>query len=143
MSEPVIVDVDLMTEEEKAELNVMLEFVQSLERACKLVHKRNKKWWISLDTGLPIQRNVGELIALEHSELSESLEGYRKNLMDEHLPHLPNFVVEQADCLIRMMDTCEGLGYNLAQAWYCKMGYNAVRVDHTHEHRKTEHGKKF
>ena len=120
-----------------------MRFFRSLSEACTLVHKRNKKWWIDLDTGKPIIRNVGELIALEHSELSESLEGHRKNLMDEHLPHIPNFVVEQADCLIRMMDLCEGLGYDLAQAWYAKMQYNAVRLDHTHEHRKGEHGKKY
>ena len=63
--------------------------------------------------------------------------------MDDHLPHLPNFVVEQADCLIRMMDMCEGLDYNLGQAWYCKMEFNKTRQDHTHEARKAKHGKKF
>src|SRR4051812_7282747 len=36
-------------------------------------------------------------IALCHSELSEALEGHRKNLMDDHLPHRKMAEVELAD----------------------------------------------
>lgn len=53
----------------------------------KEVHKANAKWWVDVRTGEPLQRNFGELIALCHSELSEALEGHRKNLQDDKLPN--------------------------------------------------------
>jgi len=49
-------------------------------------HKANAKWWQNIETGEPIRRNKGELIALMHSELSECLEGERKS-KDEPCPH--------------------------------------------------------
>ena len=49
-------------------------------------HAANISWWRDPRTGEPIIRNFGELIALCHSELSEALEGHRKNLMDDKLP---------------------------------------------------------
>src|ERR1700688_3294427 len=42
-------------------------------------------WWKDAKTRQPIERNFGELIALIHSELSEALEGDRKNLMSDHI----------------------------------------------------------
>ena len=50
-------------------------------------HEANQKWWHDLHTGERLNRNFGELIALVHSELSEALEGHRKDLMDDKLPH--------------------------------------------------------
>lgn len=43
-------------------------------------------------------------VCLFHSELSEAMEGDRKNLMDEHLPQYEMFWVELADFVIRVMD---------------------------------------
>jgi NTP pyrophosphatase (non-canonical NTP hydrolase) len=43
-------------------------------------------------------------IGLIHSELSESLEGMRKGLKDDHLPNRDMFEVELADTLIRILD---------------------------------------
>ena len=46
------------------------------------IHKRNKNWWISLKTGEVIERNVGEAIALIHTELSEAMEPGKVSLTD-------------------------------------------------------------
>jgi len=59
----------------------------NLNNYSKQVHKANEKWWQDVDTKLPIKRNKGELLALIHSEISECLEGERKDLMDDKLPH--------------------------------------------------------
>lgn len=68
------------------------------------VHELNKKWWRDLKTGTPIQRNKGEQGMLIVSELSEAMEGARKDLMDDHLPHRTMEEVEIADTLIRCLD---------------------------------------
>ena len=116
-------------------------FIEDLQR---YVHEANKKWWTDLKTGeYPIERNKAEMIALMHSELSEMLEGIRKNLMDDKLPDFKNEDIEAADLLIRLLDYCEGHSINLGLAFLAKMEYNAVREDHTLEHRLTENGKKF
>lgn len=107
------------------------------------VHKANEKWWRDPKTGQPIDRNKGELLALIHSEISEALEGERKGLMDDKLPNRPMAQVELADALIRILDYCGGFGYDIQGAFTEKMAYNAKRVDHTHEARLKEGGKKF
>lgn len=108
-----------------------------------VVHEANRKWWVDLHTGEPIERNFGELIALGHSEFSEALEGHRKNLADDKLPHRPMAEVELADVMIRVFDMARGMGYDLGGAMAEKMIYNASRVDHTAAHRLTENGKKY
>ncbi len=100
-------------------------------------------WWTDLATGQPKDRNAGELIALCHSELSEALEGARKNKMDEHLPHRKSEEVEMADAVIRIADYCGGRGLDLGGAIAEKMAYNAQRADHKIEARKLDDGKKF
>ena len=40
-------------------------------------------WYRNPKTGRKIKRNMGEVIALMHSELSEALEAFRKDLMDD------------------------------------------------------------
>lgn len=107
------------------------------------VHEANAKWWVDLETGERIERNVGELLMLSVSELAEAMEGHRKNLQDDKLPHRKMFEVEIADCLIRLLDIAGGLGLDLGGAFEEKMAYNAVRVDHTHEARKAADGKKY
>jgi len=107
------------------------------------VHAANSKWWTDPKTGERIERNFGELMMLAVSELSEALEGHRKDLMDDKLPHRKMVEVEIADCIIRLLDTSAGLGLDLGGAFEEKMQFNAVRTDHTLEHRLTEHGKKY
>lgn len=107
------------------------------------VHEANAKWWKDLDTGKPLTRNVGELLMLATSELAEALEGHRKDLMDDKLPHRKMFEVEIADCLIRLLDIAGGLGLDLGGAFEEKMAFNAVRHDHSVEGRKAADGKKY
>ncbi len=107
------------------------------------VHQANAKWWVNLETGEPIQRNVGELLMLATSELAEAMEGHRKNLQDDKLPHRKMFEVEVADCLIRLLDIAGGMGLDLGGAFEEKMAFNAIRADHTIEARKAADGKKY
>lgn len=107
------------------------------------IHELNKKWWHDIHTGARLERNFGELLALAHSELSEALEGHRKNLMDDHLPHRPMAEVELADCMIRIFDMARGLGYDLGGAMAEKCAYNLRRADHSHEQRLRDGGKKY
>lgn len=108
-----------------------------------IVHAANIQWWIDLGTMQPKARNYGEMIALVHSELSESLEGDRKNLMDDKLPHRKMAEVELADAIIRILDIAGGLGMDIGGAFVEKMAYNAKREDHKREHRLKDGGKKY
>ncbi len=115
----------------------------SLQAACSYVREANDKWWRDPATGEPIIRNVGEMLMLVVSEIAEAMEGYRKGLMDDHIPSRPMIEVELADAIIRIMDISGGLGLDLAGAWEDKMKYNKSRHDHTFEARLAEGGKKF
>lgn len=106
-------------------------------------HKANLKWWMDLETGKPKDRNFGELIALCHSELSEALEGDRKDLMDDKLPHRKMAEVELVDLLIRVFDIGAAKKFDLEGAYQEKMAYNANRPDHKIENRKKKNGKKY
>jgi NTP pyrophosphatase (non-canonical NTP hydrolase) len=103
----------------------------------------NARWWTDLETGQPLNRNKGELIALMHSELSEQLEGVRKDEMDKHLPHRSSEEVELADLIIRALDYAGGFNLDLAGAVREKLEYNMRRADHTAEARRQANGKKF
>ncbi len=108
-------------------------------------------WWTDLHTGAdlhslpgePPKRNVPEQLCLIHSEISEALEGYRKNIPDKGLPHRPALEVELADALIRIFDLASGLGLDLPGALVEKMIYNTRRVDHTPASRLAAGGKLF
>lgn len=88
-------------------------------------------------------REDGTMIALIHSEVSEALEGLRKDLMDDHLPHRKMAEVELADTIIRICDFAGLKGYDLEGAIMEKLSYNAQRADHKKENREKENGKKF
>lgn len=91
-----------------------------------------------------MQANViAAKMALMHSELSEALEGMRKDLMDDHLPSRNMVEVEFADAIIRILDTAGYLGLDVGGAISEKLAYNANRSDHKRENREKEGGKKI
>lgn len=129
---------------------------------CRRVHEANAKWWVNIHQcvkcGNPnsdrcvnsgehvhpkIERNVGELLMLSVSELAEAMEGHRKGLQDDKLPHRTMFEVEIADCIIRLFDIAGGLGLDLGAAFEEKMAYNSEREDHKIEARLRPDGKKY
>lgn len=89
-----------------------------LNERAKEVHKANEKWWTNLETGERIVRNKGELLMLVVSEIAEAMEGERKNLMDDHLPHRKMAEVEMADAYIRLLDYAGGFDIDLPEGRY-------------------------
>lgn len=109
-------------------------------------------WWTQLRTledmrfrygEEPARRNLGEALCLVHSEVSEAMEGVRKNLRDDKLPHRWMFEVELADIVIRCFDLAGGCGLDLAGAIAEKLAFNAQRADHKLVNRTAEGGKAF
>ena len=123
----------LQEKELAAELNIL---VQTCHNASLAAH-----WWHDLDHLNP--HVVPTKIALMHSELSEALEGYRKNLPDEHLPHRKSVEVELADAIIRICDLAGWLQLDLGGAFVEKLAYNKTREDHKMVSRSETHGKRF
>lgn len=80
------------------------------------VHEANQKWWVSLETGEPIERNRYELLMLMQSEVAEAMEGERKGLNDDKLPTRPMAEVEIADVVIRALDYAGGFDIHLYDA---------------------------
>lgn len=102
-------------------------------------------WWNDPKTGesLKGKRNVGEMLCLVHSEISEAMEGHRKNLQDDKLPHRKMIEVELADAMIRILDLAGGLNLDLAGALAEKLAFNTQRPDHKPENRAKEGGKAY
>jgi NTP pyrophosphatase (non-canonical NTP hydrolase) len=105
--------------------------------------KENARWDHDPVTGEPIERNFGEMIALAHGELSEALEGHRKDLDDPHLPEFKNVDVELADAVIRICHLAGLRKIDLGAALVAKLRYNRTREDHTNEARQAPGGKRF
>lgn len=81
-------------------------------------------------------REIGTDLMLIVSEISEAMEGARKDLMDDHLPHRKMLEVELADAVIRILDTAGKYNLDLGGAMFEKLKYNLTRADHQPENRQ-------
>jgi NTP pyrophosphatase (non-canonical NTP hydrolase) len=124
------------------------DVLNSLSRIC---HKasRDAGWWDN-PIGEPYIDEAGwrdmvtpTKLALIHSEVSEAMEGFRKDLQDDHLPARKMAEVELADALIRIFDLAGAHGFDLGNALMEKFNYNQQRADHKRENRAATGGKKF
>lgn len=113
------------------------------------IHQNNKSKGFYED-----KKNIGEMLALIHSEVSEALEADRKNryttgtiktinsfgidemfLTDFKIGVKDTFEDELADVMIRVMDLAAYKGIDLEEHIKAKMRYNSTR--------EYKHGKKY
>ena len=130
-------------------MKTTIQKLDSIKTATNLLtdvcHKAASLWWVGKD-GSDIRDNplnFSNKLCLIHSEISEAMEGDRKNKMDDHLPHRPMREVELADALIRIFDLAGGYGLDLGGAVAEKLEYNAKRADHKPENRNAIGGKVY
>ena len=111
-------------------------------------------WWADPITGMSLIEEVrsktrfgkalvAEKLCLIHSEISEAMEGARKSLPDDKLPHRQMIEVELADAVIRISDLAGALGLDLGGAIADKMRFNSTRPDHKLEARSAAGGKAY
>jgi len=86
---------------------------------------------------------VAQKLCLIHSEISEAMEGHRKGLADDKLPHRPMVEVELADAVIRIADLAGARGLDLGGAIAEKLAFNSHRPDHKPEARLAAGGKSY
>lgn len=132
------------------------EIIEAGTRLQHECHRASKTagWWTDLKTGIDLTETIkeqnilaGALVAqklmLIVSEVSEAMEGHRKGLKDDKLPHRPMVEVELADAIIRICDLAGAMGLDLGGAIAEKMAYNRSRADHKPENRVANGGKAY
>jgi NTP pyrophosphatase (non-canonical NTP hydrolase) len=96
-------------------------------------------WWDREITWETVPRCLMLIV----SEIAEAMEGDRKNLMDDKLPHRKMLEVELADAMIRISDLAGALNMDLGGAIVEKLEFNSNRADHKRENRALENGKNY
>lgn len=116
----------------------IIEHHEALNHLAADIHANNRKagWWDN-------PREDGTLFMLMVSEISEAMEGARKDLMDDKLPHHKMVDVELADAIIRILDYCGAYDIDIGGIVAEKRAFNMVRPDHQRENRALANGKKF
>lgn len=131
----------------KHDLPRLLDSVVAVRKVSGLAN--NAGWWTDLETGEDV-RNwpkkhldnwVSAKLMLIVTEVAEAMEGHRKGLKDDKIPHRGMLEVELADAVIRIMDLAGGLNMDVAGAIVEKLAYNMSREDHQIENRKAAGGK--
>jgi len=87
--------------------------------------------------------NVPRSLMLIVSEVSEAMEGHRKSLQDDKLPHRKMFDVELADAVIRILHLAGRMDIPIGEILVEKLVYNTTREDHKPENRAKEGGKAY
>lgn len=141
----------------KTNLKELAAIIDGLNSLTNLCHSRSygAGWWTDHKSGVDLREEVrngtrlgkaivAEKIALVHSEVSESMEGHRKGLMDDKLPQYGMFETEMADVIIRVADLLGACGIgNIGQIVFDKLEFNRQRPDHKIENRMAEGGKAY
>lgn len=102
-------------------------------------------WWTRPD-GSSVTDNplcFSNKLMLIVSEVAEAMEGDRKGIKDDKLPHRDMREVELADAVIRIFDLAGAYDMDLAGAIVEKLAYNQQRADHKPEHRAQAGGKAY
>ena len=106
-------------------------------------------WWTDPATGRHYAGTehfpfiVATKLMLIVSEISEAMEGHRKGLPDDKLPHRSMIEVELADAVHRIADLAGALGCDLGGALVEKMAFNRIRADHKPGARMMAGGKAY
>lgn len=115
-----------------------------LQSIChNLAHRAG--WWTRPD-GSSITDNpycFSNKLMLVVSELSEAMEGDRKGIKDDKLPHRDMREVELADAVIRIFDLAGAYNMDLGGAIAEKLHFNQQRADHKPENRVKAGGKAY
>lgn len=120
------------------------------------IHQGNVEagWWKDIKSGTDLAAEavagtrlgkalVAEKLCLVHSEVSEAMEGARKNLQDDKLPHRKMIEVELADAVIRIFDLAGALKLDIGGAIQEKRSFNQTREDHQIVNRLGQNGKSY
>ena len=134
---PILAALPLVTEQDLQKVHLGIRNTQFL---CHNLAKHSG-WWDGID--VTDKNIIGTKLCLVHSEVSEALEGVRKDTMDSHLPHRKTVEVELADAIIRIFDLAGAMNLDVAGALIEKLAYNQQRADHKRENRAAEGGKKI
>jgi hypothetical protein len=121
-------------------MNKYRPFIEAFKAIQNEAHKtaKAKGWWDERNELIAVADAYGigafaqkaiksQMLALMHSEISEGLEGLRKDLKDDKCPEFDMETVELADTFIRMLDYAAGFDLPLAEAIAAKLQMNATR----------------
>lgn len=139
-------------------LNNITTYASAINALSRYFHNKSRSagWWHDPITGEElVPRDLAEgqadfrpyviatKLCLIHSEISEAMEGHRKGLMDDKLPHRPMIEVELADAMIRIFDLAGQMGLDLGGAIMEKGDFNSERPDHKTDNRRKPGGKLY
>lgn len=119
-------------------LNNIKEAANVLQTACYDASYK-AGWWLPEKHPLTFSNKLMLIV----SEIAEAMEGDRKGIMDDKLPHREMREVELADAAIRIFDLAGAYGFDLGSAIEEKMAFNAQRSDHKLENRQQAGGKSY
>jgi len=128
-----------------------LGIAEELNRFRDFAHGRSAAagWWLDPETGEDLSQSpsfpyiVASKLMLIVSEIAEAMEGHRKGLNDDKLPHRLMIEVELGDALLRIGDLAGKLKLDLGGATVEKADFNIVRPDHQPGARRAHGGKTY